>query len=174
MIKASTDRTLTRLRHLDAAIWVRLYSLATMGAVGYGIFIAHLGLLGWPWTHVTEVASIIALHGLEGPLTIYLAVVAWIGARRFQRISRATYRVLLQYAIVAKALFFVFEMQLLIACIERGAPARESWLTASVAAILLCGVASGIAVQLVLVREPARPEISRNSRNVGGGVLINS
>lgn len=127
----------------------KLYSWLTLGAVVFGIGVAHKVLFtGESWTSCGDnVWCTLAFHLHEVP---FIAFITWVAIYGLTRLSRATarrYESLVAFANVVQLVFALFEILLLLDSLRREAPAAESVMLAMVAAILLFGSGFGLAVR---------------------------
>jgi D-arabinono-1,4-lactone oxidase len=139
----------------DVARWVRIYSYITWVGVGYGLAAAHVpALIGQPWSTCRIYPSpgwcIAAFHLFDFPLLTFNAFLAWYGLRRFPA-RRAQYIALLGVAVMVNLAFFTFETVLLFDSLRRSAPTWESVGLASIAVMLLAGVALSVVLRQRLV-----------------------
>jgi hypothetical protein len=141
---------------------VRTYSYVTLAGVLYGVAWAHAPfLVGEPWSTCkdggSELGCVLVFHLFELPTVVFFAYVAWYGLRALTPDNVRSYSSLLVFAATAFFVFFAFEIQLLLASLERSAPTWEVAALASVALILLGGAALTMYVHQRLVPPHASP-----------------
>lgn len=143
---AVAQKTLERPAALK---WVKAYSYLTLGAVLYGLAWAHLPyLVGQPWSTCGQGGAasgcVLALHLFEVPPVLFHAYVAWYGLRRFSPAVVRPYGALLTFAAAFNFVCFAFEVNVLLAGLQRQAPGWEVFGLTSIA--LVFGGGAGLAV----------------------------
>jgi D-arabinono-1,4-lactone oxidase len=129
--------------------FARFYSWLTLGAVLFGVAVAHKVLFtGESWTTCgDDPYCTLAFHLHEVP---FIAFITWVAIYGLVRLTRATahrYDALVAFANVVQLVFALFEILLLLDSLRREAPVAESVLLALVAAVLLVGAGLGLALR---------------------------